>query len=149
MIGTYSEAKLEEPLPKVESFMPIDVEEDFAEPVKSQADNKIEMDDINRYKLMIPMVQLIDFLSERFPINPASDTAPSWVTELWRELIIDQQPLPIRIFLLKLIMNRAKVFEKAAVIWIDPLLDYCTKENKQNGGKGFHYFMRDVVLTVI
>ena len=46
-------------------------------------------------------------------------------------------------------LNRPKLFENYAITWFDILLKYCTKENKPNGGKGFHYFLRDVIVQII
>jgi hypothetical protein len=51
--------------------------------------------------------------------------------------------------MLKIIINKSDIFGKYASGWIAVLLEYCTKENKNNGGKGFHYFLRDVVVVLI
>lgn len=61
----------------------------------------------------------------------------------------DNLYLSLKIFMLKLIINKSDIFNKYASGWIGVLLDYCTKENKVNGGKGFHYFLRDVIVVLI
>lgn len=55
----------------------------------------------------------------------------------------------MKILIIKLVINRVEVFKKQGLAWLEVLVEYATKENKPNGGKGFHYFLRDVVVTVI
>ena len=56
-------------------------------------------------------------------------------------------PLAVRIFLIKLILNRSNIFGMYSQHWFEYLINYCC--DKENGGKGFHYFLRDVCTTLI
>ena len=44
-------------------------------------------------------------------------------------------------------MNRAEQFTPWAKDWYNVLLSYLTEKN--NGGKGFHYYLRDVCTTLV
>jgi hypothetical protein len=65
---------------------------------------------------------------------------------LYQEMCKSDVKLSVMIFLVKVLLNRQKVFQAHAHAWIDVLVGYAMKENKPNGGKGFHYFLRDVVV---
>ncbi|CAD8069351.1 unnamed protein product [Paramecium sonneborni] len=122
---------------------------------------KIEMDEVNKHKLMIPLLSLIEFMANKQNFQQMlgqqqtqqtqqqEEEMPSWMTAIKSVFNDDSLYLSLKIFMLKLIINKSDIFNKYASGWIGVLLDYCTKENKINGGKGFHYFLRDVIVVLI
>ena len=43
---------------------------------------------------------------------------------------------------MKIVSNNPKLFKPYAKYWFEPVCEYITLKN--NGGKGFHYFLRDL-----
>ena len=74
---------------------------------------------------------------------------PLWMSNVLQEIQNPQCCLAVRVFIIKIVLNRPEYFEKYCEIWFDVLLDYCCLESKLSGGKGFHYFLRDVCTTLI
>jgi len=127
---------------------PLDLE--FQAPKKKEerrkADPKaVEVDKINQNPCMFSLLRVIDHLNQNFPGE--SNTMPGWMTSLHSEAIKADTPLYVKIFIIKIIVNREEVFRPYAKEWSEVLFDYCTQKN--NGGKGFHYFLRDVCTTLL
>lgn len=55
--------------------------------------------------------------------------------------------LNIRIFILKLLVNNQELFKPFAWAWVKPICEFITSKN--TGGKGFHYFLRDLTTLLI
>lgn len=119
------------------------------------------MDILNKLGPMRTLVQILDFcesceteLEGQFSTNyTASDASklPLHIKPLY-ETLKDPMIYPaIKIFILKLIINRPKIFKPFRIFFNEFLLNYlCLDTSKGlNGGKGFHYFMRDVCMTLI
>ena len=53
----------------------------------------------------------------------------------------------VKIFILKMVSNNAKMFEPYSKYWFEPICQYVIL--KDNGGKGFHYFLRDLCTLLI
>lgn len=68
------------------------------------------------------------------------------MTWLYNEAIDKDCKLNVLIYIIKIVLNRSKVFDPYASSWMDVLVKYAMKETKPNGGKGFHYFLRDTVM---
>jgi len=56
--------------------------------------------------------------------------------------------LNIKIFILKIVTNNPKLFKPHASHWFEPICQYITSK-KSGGGKGFHYFLRDLCTMLI
>lgn len=52
-----------------------------------------------------------------------------------------------RLFLARLIVNRAKVFQPYARFWLGPLAQLVV--GGDSGGVGLHYFVVDIVVTIL
>jgi DNA-dependent protein kinase catalytic subunit len=67
--------------------------------------------------------------------------------ELAQEIDREDCHLNIRIFILKLLVNNSTLFKPYAAMWFEPICKFITY--KQTGGKGFHYFLRDLTTLLI
>lgn len=72
---------------------------------------------------------------------------PPWMSNLYEEIKKESCSLAVRIFIIKIVLNKSSVFEKYSTQWFDVLVDYARL--KDNGSKFFHYFLRDVCTTLI
>ncbi|KRW98378.1 Protein kinase-like domain [Pseudocohnilembus persalinus] len=103
---------------------------------------ELEMDQINQHACMKTLIKVIDFMNKEF-----KDQSNEWGSHLLYVLENDQTTLSVRILLLKLLINRNQYFKPQSEKWFKPLLYYISLQN--NGGEGFHYFLRDIVTLVI
>jgi DNA-dependent protein kinase catalytic subunit len=55
--------------------------------------------------------------------------------------------LNVKVFILKLLVNNPEIFKPYAQFWLEPICNYIV--GKQKNGKGFHYFLRDLVSLLI
>lgn len=53
----------------------------------------------------------------------------------------------IRIFILKLVINNGDLLKPYAKLWFKPVCNFIV--SKKSGGKGFHYFLRDLTTLLI
>jgi hypothetical protein len=90
---------------------------------------------------MINLLTVIDHMHSHFPDGGTSQ----WMEPIYEELTSDTLPIAVRVFLIKLILNRPNIFTQE--IWMTELLKYIGL--KDNGSKGFHYFYRDVVKQIL
>lgn len=72
---------------------------------------------------------------------------PQFMQELAQEVDREDCHLNIRIFILKLLVNNSGLFKPYAAMWFEPICKFITQ--KQTGGKGFHYFLRDLTTLLI
>jgi DNA-dependent protein kinase catalytic subunit len=72
---------------------------------------------------------------------------PLFAKYLHSEFQAPETHLNVKIFILKIISNNAKLFKPFADKWFEPICQYVIL--KDNGGKGFHYFLRDLCTMLI
>jgi len=53
----------------------------------------------------------------------------------------------VRFFLARVVVNRSKVFQPYAKFWLGPLAQLVV--GGDNGGAGLHYFVVDIVVTIL
>jgi hypothetical protein len=112
---------------------------------------KLEMDPVNQLTAMKPFIRLIDHLQENF--GKAEEGGEKMLESLlpWLNLVynmfLDHTELNYRIFLVKLLVNRPDVFKPYREHFNLFLLEFLAQ--KETGGAGFHYFLRDVCTTLI
>lgn len=90
---------------------------------------------------MVNLLRVVDFMHTNFP-----EPNPGWMKQIDNYLSENSCSLAERIFLIKLILNRPAIFDKADV-WAKHLLTYLSA--KTNGGKFIHYFYRDTLKLYI
>jgi len=94
---------------------------------------------------MRSVLRLVDFLSSRFGETPS--VFPNLTKNLLAEAERVGCPLAVKVFLIKVVLNRPAAFRSEAASWVAVLVDYASLA--ENGGQGFHYFLRDVCTTMI
>lgn len=72
---------------------------------------------------------------------------PLFMQNLNQEIRREGVHINVRIFILKILINNPTLFAPYASEWFEPVCKYITEKN--NGGKGFHYFMRDLCTMII
>jgi hypothetical protein len=72
---------------------------------------------------------------------------PEWMRCLLDEAKRGDCSLALRLFIIKVILNREKLFAGFAEQWLGVILEYLSL--KENGGVGFHYFYRDVCMLLL
>lgn len=73
---------------------------------------------------------------------------PKFVQYLLCEFNRDNVHQNIKIFILKIVTNNPKLFKPHASQWFEPICQYITNK-KSGGGRGFHYFLRDLCTMLI
>lgn len=73
---------------------------------------------------------------------------PKFAQYLLNEFNRDGVHLNIKIFILKIVTNNPKLFKPYASHWFEPICQYITSK-KSSGGRGFHYFLRDLCTMLI
>jgi hypothetical protein len=84
---------------------------------------------------MVNLLTVIDHMHTYF----SDGGMPQWMESIYEELTSETLPIAVRVFLIKLILNRPNIFTQE--IWMTELLKYLGL--KDNGSKAFHYFYRD------
>lgn len=108
----------------------------------------IELDPINSSYSMIAILKIIDHIYNKFSknwINP-----PLWLENWIIKLSDPSAKLNTRFFIMKIILNRPKIFEKYAQHLVLPLMQCLIDIDKENNiNNDFHYIMRDLCLLYI
>nr|XP_033789602.1 DNA-dependent protein kinase catalytic subunit isoform X2 [Geotrypetes seraphini] len=113
---------------------------------------EFEMDELNQHECMAAMTGLIKHM-QRTEITPKVEEGivpqdlPLWMKFLHDKLGNTSAPLNVRLFIAKLIANTEEVFRPYAKQWLGPLLQLLVSGN--NGGKGIHYMVVEIVVTVL
>lgn len=89
------------------------------------------------------MVELLDLTSDKAP----KEDMPLFMQNLLLEIKRPGVHLNVRIFILKILVNNPQLFQRFATHWFEPLCHYIVQ--KETGGKGFHYFLRDLCTMII
>jgi DNA-dependent protein kinase catalytic subunit len=119
------------------NMMEVDQEiEEFEDPHKN-----LELDEINLHPCMRNILDVIDTMQSKFSGNWREGEVPLWMQKL-KDSYSESEQLTVKLFILKIIVNRPKVFYKYGEFWFDVMGEYVI--SKENGGKGFHYFLRDI-----
>jgi DNA-dependent protein kinase catalytic subunit len=103
----------------------------------------LEMDIINLHVCMPTFIKIIDHLTLTFP-KENDNKMPEWMKELHNKANNDETHVNIKLFIIKIILNRPKIFEKYLEDWFRIMIDTCLLT-----GNEINYFIRDVSLTLI
>ncbi|CAG9330104.1 unnamed protein product [Blepharisma stoltei] len=106
----------------------------------------LELDEINSLPIMKPLLEVIEKMEMLFSETWGNDM-PQWMQCLHGDLCNPNNSLSVKLFLIKIILNRPKTFEKWGDQWFEPICNTMTLPN--NGGTGFHYFLRDVACLLL
>lgn len=109
--------------------------------------NYIELDPINSTYSMIAVLQIIDHVYMKFStswVNP-----PIWLDNWIIKLSDSSASLQTRFFIMKIILNRPKLFSKYSQHLVIPLMQCLLEIDKENNkNNSFHYIMRDLCLIL-
>lgn len=71
---------------------------------------------------------------------------PDWMTAIYNILNSQNSSHPVKVLMIKLLLNRPQIFKPFSLKFNKFLLEYICLKN--TGGTGFHYFLRDVCMTL-
>lgn len=114
------------------------------------AKDEIELDPLNNLGAIKTMVRALDQIINKLDpqkIDKVETEIPPYIEIFYRKLKEPNLALQIRIFIIKILINRPNFFRPYRSFFNSFLLEYLSLN--QNGGKGFHYFLRDVCMTLI
>lgn len=108
-----------------------------------------EQDRINTQLVMVYILRLIETMEGKFGKEWESqgEVMPQFMQALKHELTRPDTNVNIKIFILKIVVNKAALFKRFAKDWFEPIMAYVIGGKKQ--GKGFHYFSRDLCTTIL
>lgn len=128
-------------LEKFDSIKAIDVDSNNKQII-------IEDDKVNKHPCMSSVIEILDFLNTTFVNNSSNlDILPSYIQQILYEMKKEDNNLNIKIFFIKIVINCPHIFDKYFKYFLPILIKYSLEKN--NGGKGFHYFLRDIATQVI
>ena len=125
-------------------------EKDFLPYEDAKAEDQLEMDNVNQHECMRNIKRCIDKMVELFKSQTweqDSATMPLFMQALNQEARRPETHINVKIFILKIVINNPTLFEPYAAHWFEPIASYICEKN--NGGKGLHYFMRDLCTLLI
>ena len=106
---------------------------------------ELELDSINANLAMPFWMRLVDHVASAFPGKDEEDL-PAWESELLRRASSESSELPVRLFVTKMVLNKPHVFYRHAAHWMKPLMEVALETAY---APGFHYFLRDISLTIL
>ncbi|EQC25814.1 hypothetical protein, variant [Saprolegnia diclina VS20] len=108
--------------------------------VPMDADLDLELDVVNAHPCMKPLVQTLVTIETLFQGTWSSSVAPPWMEKLRTQLQFSDA-LPVRTFVLKLVLNRPRLFAPYAASWLSPMTNAVIALPQTDQ---FHYLLRDV-----
>lgn len=108
------------------------------------------MDNVNQHECMRNLKRCIDKMVELFAESQWEkdrNQMPLFMQALNQEVRRPETHINVKIFILKILVNNPELFAPYAKEWFEPIAQYIVQ--KDNGGKGFHYFMRDLCTLLI
>lgn len=117
-----------------------DSDDEPGQETQHRDDDEFELDGLNKHPCMQNILYTLDTLSQNFAQSWEPSQMPSWMQRLHSDYAALNSSA--KLFVLKLIVNRPNIFVPYAEFWFEYLAEYVTA--KDTGGKGLHYFMRDI-----
>ena len=116
----------------------------------AKSEEQLELDNVNQHECMRNLKRCIDKMIELFKFTSWDQdhtVMPLFMQALNQEVRRADTNINVKIFILKIVINNPTLFEPYAAQWFEPIALYIIEKN--NGGKGFHYFMRDLCTLLI
>ena len=110
---------------------------------------ELELDVINNNPCMQSILKLIDSIMKTFGSSYQSLPAnqmPGWMKEIHTTLTDPLTAFNVKLFLVKIIINRPTLFEKYSKLFLEPILQICISPAI---GKSFNYYLRDVCILLL
>lgn len=112
--------------------------------------NTLELDSVNRHESMKNIKRCLDRMQELFAGDwkeAGYDDLPQFMQALKRDAESPDAHLNVKIFILKLLVNNSQLFKPFAQHWFHVICEFMVA--RKTGGKGFHYFLRDLATLLI
>ena len=116
-------------------------------PKPEDQSSSYEEDKINKQPTMLHVLRLFAAIEKKFSKEWKSDSMPQFMQALRFELSRQETTVNVKIFILKLLVNKPAFFKPYAKEWFEPVMSYLLESKEQ--GKGFHYFSRDLCTTLL
>ncbi|XP_036359180.1 DNA-dependent protein kinase catalytic subunit isoform X2 [Octopus sinensis] len=110
-------------------------------------DYALEMDEINQSECMLPVVAVLKHMYQQNITPKENKEMPPWMNYLRKKFIASSTHLNIKLFIAKLIVNTAEIFEKYASFWVLPLSEFIILGNFEE--KGINYFVLDIIVMIL
>lgn len=111
----------------------------------------VDLDPILSIPAMPSLLSLISHMDSQFGAahrDATSDTdsirMPEWMSQMYSQMCSSSTHITIKWCIAKCIVLKHTVFQPYASLWFMPLVQLMTLPADQNGGIGFHYFLRDL-----
>lgn len=114
------------------------------------AENTLEMDIVNKHECMKNIKRSLDKMKDLFSNdwNQAGyGELPDFMQTLLRDAEDPECHLNVKIFILKLLVNNSTLFKPFAQHWFTVICEFIVQKN--TGGIGFHYFLRDLATLLV
>lgn len=121
------------------------MEDHHPAPSSSLPSSAIELDILNSHPIMFSILETLSMLFVKFP--PINNALPGFLQPIYSELMRKELHMNIRIFLLKILLNKPEIINCYGPTFFPLFITYLSE--KSTGGKGFHYFFRDIATTTI
>ena len=116
----------------------------------TQTTTTLELDMVNKHECMKNIKRCLDKMQELFAETwraEGSDSLPGFMRALLNDVQAPETHLNVKIFVLKLLVNNSQLFKPFARHWFHVICEFMIGQN--TGGKGFHYFLRDLATLLI
>jgi DNA-dependent protein kinase catalytic subunit len=121
-------------------------------------DEDLELDSVNQNPCMTTLLRVIDHMQTKLsdappPPAPGDGTGskdkemPKWMASIYSKLTSSDVHPNISLFLVKVILNRPKLFQPYSFMWLRPLLEFMLSAFLTQGG--INYFLRDLCSLII
>lgn len=118
--------------------------------LSKSAENTLEMDIVNKHECMKNLKRCLDKMQDLFTSDwkqAGYGDLPEFMQSLLRDAEDPSVHLNVKIFILKLLVNNSGLFKPFAQHWFTVICDFITQKN--TGGVGFHYFLRDLATLLV
>ena len=110
----------------------------------------LELDIVNKHECMKNVKRSLDKMQELFGLQwkeNGYEDVPEFMQGLLQVIEETDCHLNVKIFILKLLVNNSNLFKPFAQYWFAPVCKFI--DQPRTGGKGFHYFLRDLATVLI
>merc|ERR1711994_1137018 len=110
---------------------------------------EMEQDLLNDHECMAPMMQLIQFMSNKKIYSSSDSQLPLWMNEIKMKIEDNDVHSNVKLFLLRLILNCHAEFEPFAKYFTSVILKTISSELFWNGSPIINYFSLDLIVMLL
>lgn len=115
----------------------------------------IELDPINASPCMFTILDLIDCMNRKFEVDYKAllekpiPEMPKWMEALYNKMTSISTHLNIKVFIVKVILNRQSVFAPYMFKWFIPIIEHIVSNEETTGKNGLNYYLRDICISFL